>query len=192
MSSAPASQQAAGCRSWSGSTAAASSPARATTTTRARSSPHGVIVVTINYRLGALGFLAHPALADKPGRPDGRLRPDGPAGGPALGAAQHRGVRRQPGQRHDLRRVGGRPERAAAARLARPRAGCSPRPSPRAAATPLDQAPLATRRGRGRAFAAKAGCASQTAAVPAQPAGGHHPGRPGPVGRQRPTSTARC
>ena len=24
---------------------------------------HGVIVVTINYRLGALGFLAHPALA---------------------------------------------------------------------------------------------------------------------------------
>ncbi|HEY7323492.1 MAG TPA: carboxylesterase family protein [Streptosporangiaceae bacterium] len=31
----------------------------------------GVIVVTINYRLGALGFLAHPALASSPGGPTG-------------------------------------------------------------------------------------------------------------------------
>ena len=31
----------------------------------------GVIVVTINYRLGALGFLAHPALAGVPGGPSG-------------------------------------------------------------------------------------------------------------------------
>src|SRR4030095_10402670 len=28
-------------------------------------------VVTINYRLGALGFLAHPALASRPGGPSG-------------------------------------------------------------------------------------------------------------------------
>jgi len=28
-------------------------------------------VVTINYRLGALGFLAHPALASRPGGPAG-------------------------------------------------------------------------------------------------------------------------
>ena len=27
----------------------------------------GTVVVTINYRLGALGFLAHPALASRPG-----------------------------------------------------------------------------------------------------------------------------
>ncbi len=27
----------------------------------------GVVVVTINYRLGALGFLAHPALASRSG-----------------------------------------------------------------------------------------------------------------------------
>jgi len=31
----------------------------------------GVVVVTVNYRLGALGFLAHPALADHPGGPTG-------------------------------------------------------------------------------------------------------------------------
>src|ERR1700722_8443379 len=31
----------------------------------------GVIVVTISYRLGALGFLAHPALASRPGGPSG-------------------------------------------------------------------------------------------------------------------------
>ncbi len=32
---------------------------------------HGVVVVTINHRLGALGFLAHPALASEPGGPSG-------------------------------------------------------------------------------------------------------------------------
>jgi len=31
----------------------------------------GVVVVTVNYRLGALGFLAHPALAEYPGGPSG-------------------------------------------------------------------------------------------------------------------------
>src|SRR6202022_2293746 len=31
----------------------------------------GVVVVTMNYRLGALGFLAHPALASQPGGPAG-------------------------------------------------------------------------------------------------------------------------
>ena len=31
----------------------------------------GTVVVTINYRLGALGFLAHPALATRPGGPAG-------------------------------------------------------------------------------------------------------------------------
>jgi len=32
---------------------------------------NGAVVVTINYRLGALGFLAHPALARRPGGPAG-------------------------------------------------------------------------------------------------------------------------
>ena len=32
---------------------------------------NGIVVVTINYRLGVLGFLAHPALASRPGGPAG-------------------------------------------------------------------------------------------------------------------------
>ncbi len=31
----------------------------------------GTVAVTINYRLGVLGFLAHPALASRPGGPSG-------------------------------------------------------------------------------------------------------------------------
>ena len=54
----------------------------------------GVVVVTVAYRLGALGFLAHPALLGRERR--GRqLRDHGPAGGAPLGAGQHRRVRRR-------------------------------------------------------------------------------------------------
>ena len=46
--------------------------ARATTTTPPGSCEQGVIVVTVNYRLGYLGFLAHPALsAESSGRGSG-------------------------------------------------------------------------------------------------------------------------
>ena len=64
---------------------------------------HGVVVVTINYRLGALGFLADGALAAQLRRPGGQLRADGPAGRAALGSAEHRPVRRQPAERDHLR-----------------------------------------------------------------------------------------
>ena len=52
------------------------------------------VVVTINYRLGALGFLAHPGAGLAAGWPGLELRFDGPAGGAALGARQHPPVRR--------------------------------------------------------------------------------------------------
>jgi para-nitrobenzyl esterase len=37
----------------------------------AQMAAEGTVVVTINYRLGALGFLSHPALASRPGGPSG-------------------------------------------------------------------------------------------------------------------------
>jgi para-nitrobenzyl esterase len=58
---------------------------------------HGVVVVTINYRLGLLGFLAHPALGGGDyGLMDQQLALE-------WVQAQHRRVRRQPEERDDLR-----------------------------------------------------------------------------------------
>ncbi len=54
----------------------------------------GTVVVTINYRLGALGFLAHPALASRPGGAAGNYGLMDQQAAFALGAAQHRAVRR--------------------------------------------------------------------------------------------------
>ena len=82
-----------------------------------------VVVVTINYRLGLLGFLAHPALED-PGQTwlDGREWSGSGNWGLAdqvaallLGAGPHRRFRGRPGQRDPLRRVGRRDERVHAA-----------------------------------------------------------------------------
>ena len=69
-----------------------------------------VVVVTINYRLGALGYLHSTRSDHDPGRgAEPRMRDQ-------VAALEwvrepHRGVRRRSGQRHDLRRVGGRDER---------------------------------------------------------------------------------
>ena len=54
-----------------GSTAAASRRTRSRNYDGTKLAAAGVVVVTINYRLGALGFLAHPALASRPGGPAG-------------------------------------------------------------------------------------------------------------------------
>ena len=122
----------------------------------------GVIVVTINYRLGALGFLAHPALADRPGGPTGDY-----------GLMDQQAALRW--VQHNIRAFGGnRPTSPSSAspRAARAcccsssrqaHAACSPRRSPKAAATPSTRSHLASAEAAGRAFAAKAGCASQTA-----------------------------
>ena len=73
---------------------------RARSTTASRLAEHGVIVVTINYRLGVLGYLAHPALsAESPGQRLGQLRPARSDRGAALGEAEHRRLRRRRGER---------------------------------------------------------------------------------------------
>ena len=66
-------------------------------------------------------------------RPRGQLRVDGPAGGAALGPAQHRAVRRRPAQRDDRGPVGRRPVGARPARLAADPAASSSGRSCRAA-----------------------------------------------------------
>ena len=71
-----------------------------------------VVVVTINYRLGRVR-LPEPALAGRD-----QLRDARPGGGAALGAGEHRQLRRGSGQRDDLWRVGGWDERGLADGLA--------------------------------------------------------------------------
>lgn len=77
----------------------------------------GAVVVTFNYRLGHLGFFAHPAL-ERETRGTRELRPARPDQGAEVGEEQHRRVRRRPRQRDDLRAVGRRRERADAVRVA--------------------------------------------------------------------------
>jgi para-nitrobenzyl esterase len=122
---------------------------------------HGVIVVTINYRIGALGFLAHPALVAHPG---------GPAGNYGLMDQQAalRWVRR------NIARFGGNPQDIAIfgesagglsvlAQLASPGArGLFSRAIVESAT--LVQASLARAEIAGRTFAAGAGCPGQAAA----------------------------
>src|SRR5262249_36193269 len=63
----------------------------------------GTVVVTINYRLGALGALAHSGAGLPAGRPGRQLRHHGPANRPEVGATQHRLVRRRPARRDHRR-----------------------------------------------------------------------------------------
>ena len=65
----------------------------------------GAIVVSLNYRLGVFGFLGLPGLSSAR---RGQLRLPRPAGGAAVGAAQHRRLRRRLDPRHGRRRVGRR------------------------------------------------------------------------------------
>jgi para-nitrobenzyl esterase len=148
----------------------------------------GVVVVTINYRLGAFGFLAHPALADSGGASGNYGLMDQQA---AL-----RWVAR------NIARFGGNPGNvtifgesagglSVLSQLVSPGArGLVDRAIVQSGAYALTQESLASAEAAGQAFAASAGCADQSAAclrglpvstVLARQSGGHVPNIDGRV-----------
>src|SRR5215470_17700730 len=123
----------------------------------------GVVVVTINYRLGALGFLAHPALAARPG---------GPAGNYGL-MDQQAALR---WVQDNIARFGGDPGNVTIAgqsagglsvlaqMVSSGSRGLFQKAIIQSGSFALNQRPLATAEAAGEAFAAQAGCPDQTAA----------------------------
>ena len=122
----------------------------------------GTVVVTINYRLGALGFLAHPALASRPG---------GPAGNYGLMDQQaalrwvQRNIAQFGGDPHNVtiagQSAGGL---SVLAQLVSPRArGLFQRAIVQSGSFALTQQPLATAEAAGEKFATAVGCTDQTA-----------------------------
>jgi para-nitrobenzyl esterase len=123
----------------------------------------GAVVITINYRLGALGFLAHPALASRPG---------GPAGNYGLMDQQAalRWVQR------NIAQFGGDPDNvtiagqsagglSVLAQMVSPGArGLFQRAIVQSGTFALNQRPLAVAEAAGQTFATNVGCADQTAA----------------------------
>jgi para-nitrobenzyl esterase len=62
----------------------------------------GIVTVSINYRLGIFGFMAHPDLLERIGASRVReLRTAGSGRGAEVGAAEYRRVRRRSGAHHD-------------------------------------------------------------------------------------------
>jgi para-nitrobenzyl esterase len=123
----------------------------------------GVVVVTINYRLGALGFLADAALASRPGGPSGDY---GLMDQQAALRWVQRNIRGFGGDPGDVTLFG---ESAGGlstlAQVASPGAhGLFQRAIAQSGTYELTQQPLAAAEAAGKAFAAKAGCASNTAA----------------------------
>jgi len=123
----------------------------------------GVVVVTINYRLGALGFLAHPALASRPG-----------------GAAGNYGLMDQQAAlrwvQRNIARFGGDPDNvtiagqsagglSVLAQMVSPGArGLFQRAIVESGTFALNQRPLATAEAAGETFATAVGCPDQSAA----------------------------
>jgi para-nitrobenzyl esterase len=122
----------------------------------------GAVIVTINYRLGALGFLAHPALASRPG---------GPAGNYGL-MDQQAALR---WVQDNIEAFGGDPGNVAIAGqsagglsvlaqlVSTGARGLFQRAIIESGAFALHQQPLADAEATGEAFAAAAGCPGQTA-----------------------------
>lgn len=144
---------------------------------------NGVVVVTVNYRLGLFGFLAHPALASQPGGPSGNY---GLMDQQASLRWVQRNIRRFGGDARNVTLFG---ESAGGlsvlAQLASPGArGLFSRVIVESGAYNLAQQPLAAAETAGEAFAAQAGCADQTAAclrglpvsaILARTGSGYHP-----------------
>ena len=123
----------------------------------------GTVVVTINYRLGALGFLAHPALASRPG---------GPAGNYGLMDQQaalrwvQRNIAKFGGDPHNVtiagQSAGGL---SVLAQMVSPGArGLFQRAIVQSGTFALNQRPLSAAEADGETFAASVGCQDQTAA----------------------------
>jgi para-nitrobenzyl esterase len=128
----------------------------------AKLAANGIVVVTINYRLGALGFLAHPSLASR------------------SGAAGNYGLMDQQGAlrwvRTNIARFGGDPDNVTIAgqsaggvsvlaqMVSRGARGLFQRAIVESGTFALQQVPLAGAEAFGQSFAAKVGCQSQTAA----------------------------
>ncbi|HZX08416.1 carboxylesterase/lipase family protein [Kribbella sp.] len=123
----------------------------------------GAVVVTINYRLGALGFLAHPALASRPGGASGNY---GLMDQQAALRWVQRNIGRFGGDPHNVTIAG---ESAGGlsvlAHVTAPSSkGLFQRAIVESGAFALEQEPLAKAEVTGEEFAAKVGCADQTAA----------------------------
>jgi para-nitrobenzyl esterase len=122
----------------------------------------GIVVVTINYRLGALGFLAHPALASRPGGPNGNY---GLMDQQAALRWVQRNIRRFGGDPHNVtiagQSAGGL---SVLAQLVSPGArGLFQRAIVESGAFALKQQSLVAAEAAGEAFATATGCADQTA-----------------------------
>lgn len=139
-----------------------------------RLADQGVVVVTINYRLGALGFLAHPALSAEAADPDGDNDVDfAPASGNYGIMDQQLALK---WVRRNIAAFGGDPQNVTIfgesagglstfSNLVSPRAkGLFARAIVESGAYRLNLPSLATAEAQGTAFAAAEGCTDQTAA----------------------------
>jgi para-nitrobenzyl esterase len=122
----------------------------------------GIVVVTINYRLGALGFLSHPALASSPGGPSGNY---GLMDQQAALRWVQRNIDRFGGD-HDVVTIAGESAGGLSVlmHLVSPSSrGLFQRAIVESGSFALTQQSLATAETFGEAFASKAGCPDQTA-----------------------------
>jgi para-nitrobenzyl esterase len=123
----------------------------------------GIVVVTVNYRLGALGFLSHPALASSPGGSSGNY-----------GLMDQQAALRW--VRFNIEQFGGDPDNVTIAGesaggtavlahlVSRSSRGLFRRAIVESGSFALTQQSLASAEANGQAVASKAGCPDQTAA----------------------------